>query len=39
MPDLASFTQYISESAKELEEFVKQKMKEAAVLKKFLEQD
>jgi diacylglycerol O-acyltransferase len=39
MPDMDDFTLYISESAEELEEAVKQKMNEAAVLKKFLEHD
>jgi diacylglycerol O-acyltransferase len=38
MPDLDNFTRYIRESANELEEAVKQKMKEADVLQKFLEQ-
>nr|WP_297347305.1 wax ester/triacylglycerol synthase family O-acyltransferase [uncultured Glaciecola sp.] len=39
MPDLDNFTRYISESANELDEAVKQKIKETAVLKHFLEQD
>lgn len=39
MPDLDDFTQYIRESANELEEAVQQKMKQTAVLKEFLEQD
>ncbi|MFT4940097.1 MAG: diacylglycerol O-acyltransferase [Paraglaciecola sp.] len=39
MPDLDDFTRYIRESANELEEAVQQKMKEAAALKKLLEQD
>ncbi len=39
MPDLDDFTQYISESANELEETVKQIMKEADVIKKVLELD
>lgn len=39
MPDLDDFTRYISEGANELDEAVKQKIKEAAVLKQFLEQD
>lgn len=39
MPDLDNFTQYISESVNELEKAVQQKMRNAAVLKKFLEQN
>jgi diacylglycerol O-acyltransferase len=39
MPDLDDFTRYISEGANELDEAVKQKIREAAVLKQFLEQD
>ncbi|MFT5670721.1 MAG: diacylglycerol O-acyltransferase [Glaciecola sp.] len=38
MPDLDNFTRYIRESANELEEASQQKLKEIAVLKKFLEQ-
>ena len=38
MPDLDIFTRYIRESANELEQATQQKMNEAAVLKKFLEQ-
>jgi WS/DGAT/MGAT family acyltransferase len=39
MPDLDDFTRYIRQSANELEEAAQQKMKEAAVLKNFLDQD
>jgi diacylglycerol O-acyltransferase len=39
MPDLDEFTRYILQSANELEEAAQQKMKEAAVLKNFLDQD
>jgi WS/DGAT/MGAT family acyltransferase len=39
MPDLDDFTRYIRESANELEEAAHKKLKETAVLKKFLEQD
>jgi diacylglycerol O-acyltransferase len=39
MPDLDDFTRYILQSANELEEAAQQKMKEAAVLKNFLDQD
>lgn len=39
IPDLDDFTRYIRESANELEEAAQQKMREYAVLKKFIEQD
>ena len=39
MPDLDNFTRFIRQSANELEEVAQRKLKEAEVLKKFLEQD
>jgi diacylglycerol O-acyltransferase len=39
MPDLDDFTRFIRESANELEEAAKHKVKDSEIIKKFLEQD